>query len=370
MTEGASLVLPLGSNPSPLFSLLWALGGDGVRLDAAWIVGSHRGHAYLARALDAEWARLRAARPGAVPTRAALRLVTAGDDGHGPRATAALGQALWQAFGEATRRGGPVIAGLGGGRHRALAAQMTTTFALLARARDRLVDVRYERKELEATPAFLYPGQGLPTVQLPSGEVVAAPAMQVWADEIVVPRLRRVLPDTARPASFLGAVAIGQRTLDALAVPTLAFDLDAPAVTLDGKPVKMSHAELLLLAGYAMRRLDGEEDGWIRSDEQAALTDAAARVGRRRWLAAIPSALVQATIGKRESSSDDDAWRKLRSRARAALLRGARMSAPDHAAHFVLETIYRDGAHLTRLRTPPAALRVVGGEHADKEPTP
>lgn len=360
MTERtASLVLPLGSNPSPLFSLAWALTADGTTLRSVWVVTSPRGLVHLRRALEAEWHRLRTIREGLLPALPDLQLIEAGDDDGSARATAALGEAMWQAFHEALQQDVPVFCGLGGGRHRSMASLVTTLFSLHARVQDRLVDVRYGRKEIEATPAFLYPGQQNTTVLIAHNQPIEASSVEVHVDDIPVARLRRLLPRTERPSSFLHAVALGQRSLDALSLPEVIFNLDAPQVTIQGNTIKMSNAELLVLAGYALARLEGTDDGWLYADTLDPIHAALSRLRHKPWVQDIQSEVIQAVLHAGVVPSLGDAWRQLRSRAGRAFARGGRLFAPEHASVLMLERRRKGNEHLCRLRIPPAAFSIV-----------
>jgi CRISPR-associated protein (TIGR02584 family) len=274
----------VGPNPAPVSEAIWALYRHREqRVVEAHIVSLSRPHDYLQWEFlnpGAALSQLQECLPGVLPHEAVhetlVRTVTSGrhvDTDLDPRHGAAYRNTVWDAaracLASADER--PVVFLLAGGRLRTTTAYMTTVFQLLAREQDHLLDVRVDDPRVEGGTGFFFPEQPQRWVRPRSAARVAASAMQevdaskvgVHLVDVVVPRLRTLVPEEAR-ASFDRALEAAGQVAGELAPPEMAFDLREGTVRVAGQPLDMPHSALVWLATLALHKLDSAEgDGWL-----------------------------------------------------------------------------------------------------------
>lgn len=269
------LVAELGGNPAALAQALWALPRHhGSRVRAAFVLTSSRGRAWLDREILAPGAaldQLRASLGELAPPGERVHVrVASSDDELSPADADAWNQARWQHATAAIRAAGddPVVFALAGGRRRTSAALTTVMFQLLARQRDRLVDVRVGDRRVErASAGFYFPDQPRQALHV-DGESIAARSVSVQLVELRVPRLRRLLAGRSL-ATWSDALAVGQRVIEEVPAVELTVDLAAGSVVLNGVPIKFQEAELVWFVTLVRARTRAEEDGWLCNDDTA-----------------------------------------------------------------------------------------------------
>jgi CRISPR-associated protein (TIGR02584 family) len=136
----------------------------------AHLVSLARGHIYFrAEFLSKVGAlqELRAALPGILDASGVHESIVTGRDGRpfagdvSPDDSAAYRKAIWTAARRCLQRAGarPVVFLLAGGRQRTTTAYPATTFQLLARSQDHLIDVRVSDPRVEGGTSFFFPEQ-------------------------------------------------------------------------------------------------------------------------------------------------------------------------------------------------------------------
>lgn len=323
---GVQLIIPLGGHPGPLFSLIHAVCAEAeVVVDRVFVVVGERGQTRLAHAASDNWSTLRSSVGDRCPHYADVDVRVAGTGDETLDATAAIGNAVWQAFGAAIRNAAPVICALGGGRHRAVAAAVTSIFTLRARQRDSLVDLRFDDREAERHTGFLFPAQPAQRLMRPTGGALLAASVAVRLDPIPAPRLRRLIGDD-RPSDFSTAMTVGQRAIDALAPPLLVVDLAVPEVRLDDVVITgLNASDVLWVATLAVARQEGG-DGWIASDVEYPFQQLCASVRHHDWCSDVKSEVVRWGLGREKKLPQVEAMNQWRSRA----LRGYRKFVKRH----------------------------------------
>ena len=300
-----TLLLALGSNPAPLVGLAWALWRQrGLRAAHAVVLVTDRARYYLeaevlapGRALAELHAVVGAdvLPAGGVEVRV-LRgpggdaIADADADGY----PEALGDALWHAARDFTRRPEPLVFVLGGGKRHTGTAAMTTVFSLLGRRRDLCVDVRLNARTAGGASGFTFPEQPKRRVVLDGGGTVDARKLEIRVEDVPLPRLRRVLPELDA-GSFAQAVVLGQRQLDAQEPPELFVNLSEGSATIGGRELERGTARVLWLATLARARLaDPTPDGgWVLSDEMGSLQETVALCLKTDWLFDVKHGLVR-----------------------------------------------------------------------------
>jgi CRISPR-associated protein (TIGR02584 family) len=370
----AGLVVCLGANPAPLLELAWALSkSEAALVERATVLVTERARKYLESEVLAPGAALddlhRVLGPEVLP-RAGIEVRNlVGVDDESEAYAAALGDALWVAAKEATRRPEPVVFALAGGRRHATTAAMTTVFSLLARRRDRCFAVRVSDRAAEGGSGFYFPGQSRRMVPLPGGGVLDASTVQVRLEEVQLPRLRRLLADL-RGDSFAQAVMLGQRSLDALSPPELVVNLAEGSLSIGGIELERGTARVLWLATLAQARLDDPdpEGGWVASDQMGPFQDLVERCASTEWIGDVRHRLVRFLRGQEFPGFTLDragfiALGTLRNQSRTAILRFVRKHYRQHEhllvpeatkSHASGEQVYRQ-----RLALPADLIRII-----------
>lgn len=320
------LVAELGANPAALAQALWALPRHhDTAVREAFVLTSARGRVWLDRELLAPGAaldQLRAVLGDAVPSRERIHVhVAPCEDEIAPGDADTWNDSRWQHATAAIRAAGetPVVFALAAGRRRTSAAITTVMFQLLARQRDRLVDVRIGDRRVEGARAgFYFPEQPRQALHV-EGDAVAARSVAVHLVELRVPRLRRLLAGKAL-ATWSDALAAGQRVIEEVPAVELAFDLAAGSVVLNGSPIKFQEAEFIWLATLAAARANDVE-GWVWGDDYAPVLAVLAAMRDAREPGWLPAAIPWKNLLKGEKVLDGS-LRKLRS-ATASRLRAA-----------------------------------------------
>ncbi len=282
------LALP-GGNPAPLATLAWALGRQGVHVDALHAVLYASARRYLHEELlagDAPLAQLGRAcghAPGVVEHLATLPDGAPVEDDADPAAAAALMATLWGAARALQQNPEPVVFALLSGRRRTLVADVVVAFQLLARPQDRLVEVRvHPRDAVDPLTRFYFPAQeSVARVPVAHGSDVTcgADAVRVTLVDVRVPRLRHLLPPE-RLRRWEDALDAGEDALDAGERVVPAFDLRARTVRVGARTVTLSHDQAIWVAALAVARRTAA-DGWLDVTERtvtAAVHAAALRI--------------------------------------------------------------------------------------------
>ena len=297
-TEPVVLCAPVGPYTARVSSLVWALFRQrGLRVTDAFFVARRRGLQYLysdildsGRALDD---LRRALGPEIVDHHAVDVRVPRAKDGSlvdgdlEPEHAERFRETLWNAARDAIAVAGdrPVIFGLTGGPESAANAQLSGFFPLLARAQDRLVDVRIADPRVDEEMGFFFPEQR--DRELFRGHArVDAKKVRVDLVDIELPRLAGVVEGNVL-TSWDSALRIA-RARPQSAPPALVVDLDHGQVTIDGVPLPLSTAERLWYAYLASRR--GEtRDGWVLAGQEghAEFFDFLERARASRWTGSI-----------------------------------------------------------------------------------
>ena len=358
---GLQLIIPLGAHPGPLFALVHAVCSEPEAVvDRVFVVVGERGQVRLEQAARDDWDSLRRSVGGRCPGWAHVDVRVAGAGDETPDGTAAIGEAVWQALGEALRSEAPVVCALGGGRHRAVAATVTSIFALRARQRDVLVDVRFDDRDAERHTGFLFPGQRAARLPRAGGGTLVAASVGVRLDHVPVPRLRRIVGDD-RPGNFSTAMTVGQRALDAMALPELVVDLAVPQVSVDGIVVSgLSAADVLFIAALAVARQDVDDDGWWPSDVEEPFLNICALVRHHEWCSDVQSDVVRWGLGQAKPPGGN-ALSQWRSRALSRLRTFVKKSMPHWERVLVPTRKVRHKTACHRLPLDPAHIRIEGG---------
>jgi CRISPR-associated protein (TIGR02584 family) len=177
----------------------------------------------------------------------------------------AFARTVW-ARARALGEGGlPVIYGLVGGRRRTLTVDLATTFQLLARPEDRLVDLRLHPKYADdPRTGFAFPGQESEArvpAALGAEELLSAAEVRVELVEVLVPRLGHALLEGDRE-DFAKAVAAGERAARLGGVPDLHIDVLNRRVRFGSVEVRLSRDQMVWFVALAQAR-QGSEEGWL-----------------------------------------------------------------------------------------------------------
>jgi CRISPR-associated protein (TIGR02584 family) len=275
--NGAVLLAAPGGNPAPLAALVWALHEQGVRVERLELVLYRSAHDYLVAEFLAEggpYSQLcEALGEGVVgpvvPTVVRDRLgQPLEDDTHVDHHLVFAGT-VWDLARRLTRGSRPVIFALVGGRRRTLTVDMVTTFQLLARPEDRLVDLRLTPKYADDPgTGFAFPAQKSPCV-VPAGygQAPTVPASDVKVDviDLVVPRLGQALREEDR-STFQTALAAGERAVHVGGAPRLQVDVLGSRVHFGDTTMRLSRSEMVWFLALVLARL-GSPEGWVDADE-------------------------------------------------------------------------------------------------------
>lgn len=353
------LIIPLGGQPGPLFAFVYAVCADrSVVVDRVFVIISERGAAHLAKAAHEAWDSLRASVGHRCPAwpDVDVRIGGAGDGTHD--ATAAIGDAVWEALAEAVRNDAPVVCALGGGRHRAVAATVTSIFSMRARQRDRLVDVGFDDRDAERHTGFLFPAQPTQRLHGGTGGLLVAATVGVRLDPVPVPRLRRVIGDDG-PGSFSAAMSVGQRALDAMTPPQLVIDLAVPEIRLDDVVVTgMNASDILWLATLAVARRRG--DGWVASDVDHDFQQVCMSVRHHEWCGDVQSHVVKWGMGLETELPKETAMNQWRSRALRAYRRYVKQHLPQWDRLLLPSRRVREKTAWYQLPLDPSRIRIEG----------
>lgn len=244
-----AVLAPLGVNPAAFSELIWALHRGGEPVDEAmallqdeealafWL-GEMVG--YALPQLEAETGRLDVGWQ-----------VLVGEE--------AFAETFWDMLKRLQERHEEVVVSLSGGRWRGSAALTSGIFQLLARPRDRLVDVRVSRVAEGGTGFFFpsQPDQELVGVHAMAGRSFQAQRVEIRLEPVPVPKLRVLLPTV--PESFEVAVARVQEALDANAPAQIRVDLAGRRVLVGDKALRLSPNAFAL---YACLALEGPTGSW------------------------------------------------------------------------------------------------------------
>ena len=275
MTDVIVLAAP-GGNPAPLAALVWALHEQGVRVARLEVVLYRSAHGYFATEFQSEggpYAQLQEALgEGAVGSVVPTIVRGRGgepleDDVHVDDHLLFAGT-VWELARKLTRGRLPVVFALVGGRRRTLTVDMATTFQLLARSQDRLVDLRLHPKYADDPgTGFAFPAQTSPCgvpAGYGQGPVLAAADVKVDLIDLLVPRLGQALSEDDK-RTFQTALAAGERAARVGGAPRLQVDVLHSLVHFGHTTVGLSRSELVWFLALVLARLNSS-DGWVDAD--------------------------------------------------------------------------------------------------------
>lgn len=283
MSDIVVLAAP-GGNPAPLAALVWALNERGVRVSRVEVILYRSAHEYLVSEFlgaGGPYDQLRAAVgdgwvgpvvPTVVRDRQGLPL----EDDRVVDDHLLFAGAVWQLARTLTSGPLPVVFGLVGGRRRTLTVDMATTFQLLARPEDRLVDLRLHPKYADdPSTGFAFPAQTAPCAVPPSyGRAASLGASDVRVDlvDLVVPRLGHALSNQDR-VDFQTALAAGERAAQVGGTPQLRVDVLNARVHFGHLEVRLSRSQMVWFLALVLARL-GSSEGWVDADRAGFLEQA------------------------------------------------------------------------------------------------
>jgi CRISPR-associated protein (TIGR02584 family) len=362
-----------GGNPAVLTTLVWALLRQrGLRTSALHVVLHQRAQHWLHTELlggDRPLEQLRTVmgdpalallhtHPAALPDGALV------DDDADPTAAQAFVETLWTVFQSAQDSyAGPVILALVGGSRRTLSVDSVVAFQLLARPQDVLLDVRIEsRSARDPRSAFYFPEQLFPNELLAvpgisnnegsvDREAVQAAEVRVSLVSITVPRLRHLLPTSARH-SYAAAVQAGEDAIRDGGAPQLSLDLKSVSLHVGTFVVRMSRDQAIWFAALAVARRRSP-DGWLDVLDTALITSVF-EVCRRAWYL--------------ETTELSGAWISRGTEARLRLLGPIRsrlsrtlkdaLNAHPHRHDVIPESLRHPGVTCERIRCDPARMQL------------
>ena len=281
MTPCVVLAAP-GGNPAPLAALVWALHGRGLRVERLELVLYASADRYLELEFlggDRPLEQLRETLGAPELARVVPHLVHFADgreleDDSEPGAALLFQDAIWQVARGLQSEPLPIVFALVGGRRRTLAVDMSTTFQLLGRPQDLLVDLRCRPKYADDPGSgFFFPGQTTAAcvrVDHAGSAWVTAPEVQVEAVDVRVPRLRRALSETAL-ATFGSALLAGEEALQRGPPAVLQIDLRGRMLRFGGAVVKLAPNHMIWFATLAFARQADRAGGWVDARETALL---------------------------------------------------------------------------------------------------
>jgi hypothetical protein len=202
-----------------------------------------------------------------------------------PGAALLFQDAIWQ-LARALQQEGPlpVVFGLVGGRRRTLTVDLSTTFQLLGRPQDLLVDLRLAPKYADdPASGFFFPGQTQKArvrADFEGSRWLTADQVEVSLVDVRVPRLRRALPERAL-GSFAAALEAGESALVLGPAITLEVDLKHQTLRFGGVVVKLVPNHMIWFATLAFARLS-TETGWVDARDTMLLA-AVTEHCRRLW---------------------------------------------------------------------------------------
>jgi len=227
-------------------------------------------------------------------------------------------------------------------------------FQLLARDQDRCLDVRLSDRRAEGGTGFFFPQQRCRWLHLEDGSVLDATQISVLLVEVELPRLRGLLPPSAR-SDWQGALDATQNTLQKLHRPVVVVDLCRGAATVNGLPLPLSHSQLIWFAVLAVARMKGE--GWVASSDAHPITTLLGRVQNTPWFYRVRNRALRQLMAVSQAA-EEDLLRVLRSQTRSRVLRAVSeisngiLVVPEHRAMWV------EGGKQTAQRLPLEAERV------------
>lgn len=286
----AVVVCELGPNPAPISELVQALRVQrDLRVRALFLLTNAHGEKYL-HELDYAL-RMFARVYGEAPAYAPLAYAWLPDGARAehdrtPEESAAWMQARWANVLRATEAAGddPVVFAIAANRERSVLT--TAMYTLLARPGDLCLDVRVSDERVKGAKAgFFFPTQPAPC-RAADGSVIDPASVVVTLVALELPRLRPFLGADA-PPSYEAALVLAQGGVDAAAPPRVVADFSVPRVTVNGVKVALTEGECLVLLSLLLARVEGDDDGWVRSADTTWLTKARQRsrdaMGRPGW---------------------------------------------------------------------------------------
>lgn len=273
MTTDVVVLAAPGGNPAPLAALVWALRGEAVRVERLEVVLYRSAHDYLGSEFlgpGGPYEQLRAALGDAGVGPVVPNIVRDGrgvplEDDRDLDDHLLFAGALWQRARELTSGPLPVVFALVGGRRRTLTVDMATTFQLLARPQDRLVDLRLTPKYADDPgTGFAFPAQTSACAVPPRyGQPPSLGAGDVRVDlvDLLVPRLRQALSDEDR-ADFMTAVGAGERAATVGGAPELRVDVLRRRAQVGHLEVGLSRSQMVWFLALVLARL-GSDEGWV-----------------------------------------------------------------------------------------------------------
>lgn len=290
--EPITVFAALGPNPASLVELIWALERRGSNVRRAHVVVDARAHHWLVREVlgrDGALAMLRASHPGCLPEGLEIHTVTTPEgelarDDADPADFRAYVDALWAAAITCLeeRPGEPVVFGLCAGRRRSTTALMIAVYSLLARARDRCVDVRVSDMRAEGATGFFFPDQPLQQLRSRSGEPFVASAVEVHLVEMRLPKLRGLLR-APHLVSYDVAFRAGEAALLDTGHPEVTVDLRAGRLVVGAVPVALPPSQFLWYATLAEAAQAGVA---VAASDRGPLRNVAMRCSTRGWFPA------------------------------------------------------------------------------------
>ena len=221
----------------------------------------------------------------------------------------------------------PVIYGLVGGRRRTLTVDLATTFQLLARPEDRLVDLRLHPKYADdPRTGFAFPGQESEArvpAALGAEELLSAAEVRVELVDVLVPRLGHALLEGDRE-DFTKAVAAGEQAARLGGVPDLEIDVLNRRVRFGSVEVRLSRDQMVWFVALSRARQQTTE-GWLDARQVSAWLPAV-----QHCLAAWKSPASELSDGFDPSEMPDDKRMKWLGPLRSKLRRRLRDALAGH----------------------------------------
>lgn len=181
-------------------------------------------------------------------------------------------EAIWRGAAEAVEIAGarPVVFGVIGGRRRTVTVASSACFQLLARPQDICVDVRISDKRAEGAQAgFFFPEQSAQELVDWRAEAdghFLASSVEVQLVDVVLPRLRNLVPDAATH-SYAAALAATNVILKRFEPPQVEVDFVHAEVRVNGQRVCIPPGPFMIYAAILVARHAGEA-GLPGDDEQ------------------------------------------------------------------------------------------------------
>jgi len=380
MPETVVVFAALGANPAPLIQLVWALDRKQHLLTAhITTVVDARGHKYLSSEVlgrGGAWDRLRGALGPDTIDRKSIQIVPVITDSgdllpsdEAPEDATRYNEGAWRAAREAIALAGdrPVIFALVAGRRRTMHVAATVLFQLLARAQDRLVDVRVSERWAETAGAFYFPDQDESNRRRLSqaGSLRDPKSVDIILVDVQVPRLRSLLRERDL-MTYAAALRAGQCAVDASSAIALVFDLTRGTVQLGEEDLPLSKVQFIWYSTLAQHRCaDRDGEGWLAVRDVMPLWRMARACSTFAWSEAVHAGILEHLMStgngpKTLKSLDEETLRKLR----ADTVRRIRLfckGRPREVASSIVPARRKvSTGHMQRIALDPSRIEILG----------